>query len=149
MRSILRTTTLTLLAVLLLAPAAWAADDAFRAGPGGMRIKDLQFGEGPAAEAGMVATIHFIGWLDEDGARGPEIYNSRSEGRPVSFVIGTDGVMPGWNEGVLGMMPGGVRMLLLPPAMAYGEREVEGVIPANASMMFRIELIGLRQPSGS
>ena len=149
MKSILNAITRTLLALLLLAPAAWAADDAFRAGPGGMRIKDVQMGQGIAAEPGMVATIHFIGWLDEDGARGPEIYNSRSEGRPVSFVIGTDGVMPGWNAGVLGMRPGGARMLLLPPAMAYGERQVQGIIPANAPMMFRIELIGLREPADS
>ena len=145
----MRKTTLTILAVLLLAPAAWAADDVFRAGPGGMRIKDLQPGQGPVAEQGMVATIHFIGWLDEKGARGREIYNSRSEGQPVSFVIGTDGVMPGWNEGVLGMRPGGARMLLLPPGMAYGARQVEDVIPANAPMMFRIELVSLDESPGS
>jgi FKBP-type peptidyl-prolyl cis-trans isomerase len=61
----------------------------------------------------------------------------------VSFVIGTDGVMKGWNEGVLGMKPGGKRMLLVPPGMAYGARKVDSVIPENASLMFRIELIGL------
>jgi FKBP-type peptidyl-prolyl cis-trans isomerase len=64
-------------------------------------------------------------------------------------VIGTDGVMPGWNEGVVGMRPGGSRMLLLPPAMAYGKRQVEGVVPANAAMMFRIELVSLDDPPGS
>jgi FKBP-type peptidyl-prolyl cis-trans isomerase len=149
MKSILRKTTLTLLAALLLAPAAWAADEAFRAGPGGMRLKDLQLGQGPVAERGMVATIHFIGWLDDKGVRGREIYNSRSEGRPVSFVIGTDGVMQGWNDGVLGMQPGGARMLLLPPAMAYGDRQVEDIIPANAPMMFRIELLRLDEPPDS
>lgn len=135
--------------VVLLAAPVLGADEAFRAGPGGMRLKDLQVGQGVMAERGMVATIHFIGWLDENGARGREIYNSRSEGRPVSFVIGTDGVMPGWNEGLLGMQPGGARMLLLPPAMAYGERAVAGVIPANAPMMFRIELVSLDNPPDS
>ena len=140
---------IAILVMLLAAPVAVAADEAFRAGPGGIRIKDLQVGEGVAAKPGMVATIHFIGWLDEHGVRGREIYNSRSEGRPVSFVIGTDGVMPGWNEGVLGMQPGGSRMLLLPPAMAYGERAVEDVVPANAPMMFRIELVGLDQSPDS
>jgi FKBP-type peptidyl-prolyl cis-trans isomerase FkpA len=97
----------------------------------------------------MVATIHFIGWLDEQGARGREIYNSRAEGRPVSFVIGTDGVMQGWNEGVIGMKPGGARMLLVPPGLAYGDRAIDGVIPANAALMFRIELIRLEDSSGS
>lgn len=129
--------------MLLIVPAVLSADEAFRAGPGGMRIKDLKTGQGLVAEQGMVATIHFTGWLDENGARGHEIYNSRSAGRPVSFVIGTEGVIPGWNEGVQGMRPGGSRILLLPPGMAFGARQVEGVIPANAPMMFRIELVEL------
>jgi FKBP-type peptidyl-prolyl cis-trans isomerase len=137
------------LVALLAAPAIGSADDTFRAGPGGMRLKDLQVGQGVAAQQGMVATIHFIGWLDENGVRGREIYNSRGQGRPVSFVVGTDGVMPGWNEGVIGMKPGGSRMLLLPPAMAYGEREVDGLVPKNAAMMFRIELVSVDDPSGS
>ena len=79
----------------------------------------------------------------------PQSAERRSQGRPVSFVIGTDGVMPGWNEGVVGMKPGGSRMLLLPPAMAFGERQVEEVVPANAPMMFRIELVSLEDPTGS
>lgn len=138
-----------LLSVLPGVPGAAIADESFRAGPDGLRLKDLQQGEGPEARAGMVATIHFIGWLDEQGARGREIYNSRADGHPVSFVIGTDGVMQGWNEGVIGMQPGGARMLLVPPGLAYGNRAIDGVIPANASLMFRIELIRLEEPAGS
>jgi FKBP-type peptidyl-prolyl cis-trans isomerase len=57
--------------------------------------------------------------------------------------------MPAWNEGVLGMRPGGARMLLVPPAMAYGQRSVEGIIPPNAAMMFRIELVRLESPPDS
>ncbi|MGK2927514.1 MAG: FKBP-type peptidyl-prolyl cis-trans isomerase [Lysobacterales bacterium] len=139
---------LALFALLALSPTA-LAEEAFRAGPDGLRLKDLQPGDGPEARAGMVATIHFIGWLDERGARGREIYNSRAEGREVSFMIGTDGVMQGWNEGVIGMKPGGARMLLVPPGLAYGKRSIEGVIPANAAMMFRIELVRLENPAGS
>ncbi len=104
-------------------------------------------GQGSAAVAGQVATIHFVGWLDEKGTRGREIYNSRNQGQSVSFVIGTEGVMQGWNEGVIGMRPGGKRMLLVPPSMAWGDREVEGVVPAHAAMMFRIELISLKNVS--
>jgi FKBP-type peptidyl-prolyl cis-trans isomerase len=131
------------LAALLAASPALAAGQAFKSGPDGLRYRDLQVGQGPVAAPGMVATIQFIGWLDEQGARGKEIYNSRAEGRPVSFVIGTDGVMQAWNEGVIGMQPGGSRMLLVPPGLAYGNRAVDDVIPANASLMFRIELIRL------
>ena len=123
--------------------AALTADQTFRAAAGGMRIKDLQTGQGATAEYGQVATIHFVGWIDEKGVRGREIYNSRNQGQPVSFVIGTDGVMQGWNEGVLGMQAGGKRMLLVPPGMAWGARAIEGVVPANTSMMFRFELISL------
>jgi FKBP-type peptidyl-prolyl cis-trans isomerase len=130
-----------------LAAGAWADDAAFQAGPGGLRFKDLQLGQGPAAVAGQVATIHFVGWIDEHGARGREIYNSRSQGQPVSFVIGTDGVMQGWNEGVKGMKPGGQRLLLVPPSMAWGGRAIDGVVPANAAMMFRIELVSLENIS--
>ena len=137
-------TNLLLLAFSLCAAASvLAADNAFRSAAGGVMIKDLQMGQGPGAVAGQVATMHFIGWIDEKGARGREIYNSRAQGRPVSFVIGDDGVMQGWNEGVLGMRPGGARMLLVPPGMAYGKRQVDEAIPANASLMFRIELIAL------
>jgi FKBP-type peptidyl-prolyl cis-trans isomerase len=130
-----------------LGVSAAADDGAFQAGPGGLRFKDLQLGEGPAAVEGQVATIHFVGWIDDHGARGKEIYNSRSQGRPVSFVIGTDGVMQGWNEGVKGMKPGGQRLLLVPPSMAWGGRAIDDVIPANAAMMFRIELISLENVS--
>jgi FKBP-type peptidyl-prolyl cis-trans isomerase FkpA len=138
-----------LLSALLGAPGAAIADESFRAGADGLRLKDLQLGDGPEARAGMVATIHFIGWLDAQGARGREIYNSRAEGHEVSFVIGTDGVMQGWNEGVIGMQAGGARMLLVPPGLAYGNRAIDGVIPANAALMFRIELIRLEDPAGS
>jgi len=121
--------------------------DGFRTAAGGMKVKDLANGSGLVAEEGMIATIHFIGWLDNQGVRGKELYNSRSTGEPVSFVIGTDKVMPAWNEGVLGMQPGGRRMLLVPPGMAYGNRAVEDIIPANASMMFNIELVRLEPQS--
>jgi FKBP-type peptidyl-prolyl cis-trans isomerase len=121
----------------------WAADDTFRAGVGGLRIKDLQVGKGVAAVSRQVATIHFSAWIDKQGVRGKEVFNSRNQGQPVSFVIGTDGVMQGWNEGVIGMKAGGKRMLLVPPSMAWGNRKIDDVVPANAAMMFRIELISL------
>ena len=127
----------------------WAADEGFRSAEGGLRIQDLEFGQGQGAAVGQVATIHFIGWIDQQGVRGREIYNSRSRGQQVSFVIGTERVMPGWNAGVLGMKPGGTRMLLVPPGMAYGNRTIDDVVPANAALMFRIELLALDDPPGN
>lgn len=139
----------TLLAVIvlsLLAASSVQAESPFRDAAGGMKVKDLQQGVGVGAVEGQVALIHFIGWIDEGGIRGRELYNTYREGQPVSFMIGTSGVMPGWNEGVLGMKQGGKRMLLVPPGMAYGSRAIEGVVPANTSLMFRFELVELRDP---
>jgi len=120
-----------------------AQADSFRNAKGGMKVKDMKTGTGLVASEGMIATIHFTGWLDNQGVRGKEIYNSRNRGEPVSFVIGTDKVMPAWNEGVLGMQAGGQRMLLVPPGMAYGNRAIDDVIPANAPMQFIIVLVRL------
>lgn len=138
-----------LLICMVTMASAWAADENFRSAEGGLRIQDLEMGQGQGAVVGQVATIHFVGWVDQQGARGREIFNSRSQGQPVSFVIGTERVMPGWNAGVLGMKPGGKRMLLVPPGMAYGDRKIDDVIPENAALMFRIELIELRDANGS
>ena len=113
----------------------------FETTPQGTRFKELQPGQGPAAGYGDVATMHFVGWLASDGQRGREIYNTRNRGTPVSFLVGTDKVMPGWNDGVIGMRSGGRRLLLVPPARAYGKKAVQGVVPAGASLMFLIELL--------
>lgn len=119
--------------------------DGFQVVEGGMQVKTIEAGKGPVATKGMVATIHFISWVDNQGARGKMIYNTRLSGEPVSFVIGTDKVMPAWNQGVLGMQVGGQRELLVPPKMAYGNRAIDDIIPANASMQFIIELVQLRE----
>ena len=137
-------TVLTALALNILFGAAAQADN-FRSAKGGMRIQDMQTGTGLVAAEGMIATIQFTAWLDKQGVRGKELYNSRNSGEPVSFVIGTDKVMPAWNEGVLGMRVGGTRMLLVPPKMAYGQRAIDDVIPSASSMQFIIELVRLEE----
>ena len=97
------------------------------------------------AAIGDVATIHFVGWLDSDAAKGKEFYNTRKEHKPVSFVVGTDKVMPGWNDGVTGMKQGGKRLLKLPPALGYGSKGVQDTIPPNARLIFVIDLIQLEK----
>ena len=130
---------LALLLAGLLCTSALAAGN-FHTTARGARYQDLKPGSGASAAPGDLATMHFIGWLDDRGSKGKELYNSRRDGKPVTFVIGTDRVMPGWSEGVTGMKPGGRRLVLLPPALGYGARAVDDVIPANASLMFMIEL---------
>lgn len=133
-----------LLAMLPLRPAAAQADHAFQTTARGLQYRDLQVGSGQTAALGDVAAIHFVVWLDENGVRGRQIYNSRDRGRTVSFVVGTSKVMPAWNDGVVGMRPGGRRLLLVPSDLAYGDRAVDDVIPANARLIMIIELLSLK-----
>ena len=139
---LLLSTTVYLIFSLLVSGGAVAADQ-FLVTPQGARYKDLKPGTGEVAEPGDVVTMHFIGWLDADGGKGKEIYNSRREREPVSFVVGTDKVMQGWSDGVIGMKPGGKRLLMLPPALGYGSRGVEGVIPPDTRLIFVIDVIAI------
>jgi len=128
-------------ALLVLALVGTASAESFTTLPSGLEYKNLKVGSGSEAQLGDIALIHFVGWLDKKGQRGQEIYNSRIEQEPVSFVIGTDKVMQGWNEGVIGMKVGGTRLLRIPPELGYGAKAVEEVVPANAYLQFIIELI--------
>ena len=136
--------------LLLMLGTFWLSTTAlaeeFRLAAGGMKIADLQLGAGEVASVGMIATIHFTVWLDEQGSQGNMIYNSRAHAKPISFVIGTDRVMPAWNEGVLGMQAGGQRQLRVPSGMAYGNRAIGEDIPANASLILNIELLRIERP---
>ena len=135
-----------LLMALALACQAFAAGG-FTTTARGLQYKDLKPGAGATAEVGDVATLHFIGWLDHNGGKGREIYDTHTRNVPVSFVIGTDRVMPAWNEGVIGMKPGGKRLIRVPPELGYGSRGVQDVVPPNAGLIFVIELLELEQPS--
>jgi FKBP-type peptidyl-prolyl cis-trans isomerase len=140
-----RISTLLLVAISLIVVniSAASSDSAFA--QGGIKFKDLVVGTGAPAEVGDVAVMHFVGWIAHDGQRGREFFNTRSRGRPASFVVGTDRVMQGWNEGVIGMRAGGRRLLLVPPGLAYGEKGVQGIVPANAPLMFLIEMLEVEE----
>jgi FKBP-type peptidyl-prolyl cis-trans isomerase len=124
-----------------------AAFGGFESTAGGVDYKELQVGQGDAVDEGDVAVMHFVGWLAEDGARGREIFNTRNRGQPVSFVVGTEKVMPGWNQGIVGMRAGGRRLLLVPPGLAYREHNRPEEIPADTSLMFLIELMSVEKPT--
>jgi peptidylprolyl isomerase len=139
----------TLLILLLTPLAGTAAAGPMMTTPAGTRYRDLQTGSGETAASGDIATMHFTGWLDEGGRKGREFYNSRSEGTPVSFVIGTERVMPGWNDGIIGMRPGGKRLLLLPPELGYGAKGVQDIVPPNSGLIFIIELLDLEKTAAN
>lgn len=129
--------------LLVLAFVGTASAKSFTTLSSGLEYKDLKVGSGSEAQLGDIALIHFVGWVDEKGQRGREIYNSRMKQEPVSFVIGTDKVMQAWNDGVIGMKVGGTRLLRIPPELGYGDKAVEDVVPANAYLQFIIELLEL------
>ena len=143
MNTLVRSATLLLL-VCLMAGHVLAAGG-FMTTVGGVEYKDLKPGTGERAEVGDVATIQFAGWLEEKGGKGRELYDTHTRGDTVSFVIGTDKVMQGWNEGVIGMRPGGKRLVKVPPELGYGSRGVQDFVPPNARLIFVIELLELQK----
>ena len=108
------------------------------AGADKLGIKDLALGEGQAAESGDRVQIHYLGTLMD----GTKFDSSYDRGRPFEFVLGARQVIPGFDQGVLGMKIGGKREIIIPPSLGYGERVV-GSIPANSILKFIVELISV------
>lgn len=108
---------------------------------------DTKLGEGEMAAAGKTVTVHYTGWLYEDAApnhQGKKFDSSRDRDQPFAFALGAGQVIPGWEHGVEGMKVGGKRLLIIPPALAYGSKGAGGVIPPNAQLVFDIELLGVQ-----
>ena len=108
---------------------------------------DTRTGEGAVATAGQHVTVHYTGWLyDEasEGHRGRKFDSSRDRNDPFTFRLGAGEVIRGWDEGVAGMKVGGQRTLTIPSELGYGRRGAGGVIPPNATLVFDVELLGVR-----
>lgn len=106
-------------------------------------IEDLTVGSGAEAVAGTTITVHYTGWLFNDGQQGAKFDSSKDRGDPFRFPLGAGHVIRGWDEGFAGMKVGGVRRLTIPPEMGYGARGAGGVIPPNATLLFEVELLGV------
>ncbi len=111
--------------------------------PNGLQVADLEIGEGAEAAAGQQVTVHYTGWLYENGTAGSKFDSSKDRGQPFQFGLGAGQVIRGWDEGVAGMKVGGKRQLIIPPEMGYGARGAGGVIPPNATLLFEVELLGV------
>ena len=112
-----------------------------------MKITDVKVGTGAEAVAGKTVSVHYTGWLyDAVGSdiHGPQFDSSRDRGEPFSFALGAGRVIKGWDQGVAGMKVGGQRTLVIPPELGYGARGAGGVIPPNATLVFDVELVGVR-----
>jgi peptidylprolyl isomerase len=110
----------------------------------GLLYLDQVEGKGVKPERGQTCEVHYTGWLWEDGYKGTKFDSSVDRGRPFEFPVGAGRVIKGWDEGVATMKVGGKRLLLIPPGLAYGERGAGGVIPPGATLLFEVELLGVR-----
>lgn len=121
-------------------------EGAYTTTPSGLKYFDLQPGTGDEATVGSTAAVHYTGWLTDgtrfDSSRQPRRPMGRQE--PFSFRLGAGEVIKGWDEGVAGMRVGGKRQLLIPPALAYGDRGAGNVIPPGATLIFEVELVAVR-----
>lgn len=137
-------------------PTPLSGGDDFHAGdgkpmvkfPDGLRYIDLKVGTGQTVPAGATVTVQYTGWLSS----GQQFDTSRQPGRDVlcAILVNTQStvgdctpVIPGWNEGVPGMKVGGVRKMVIPPGLAYGEQGAPPTIPANATLTFTVELVSI------
>jgi FKBP-type peptidyl-prolyl cis-trans isomerase len=107
----------------------------------GLKYTDTTVGTGAEATAGHKVSVHYTGWLYNNGEKGKKFDSSLDRGQPFSFGLGAQQVIKGWDEGVAGMKVGGKRTLIIPPELGYGARGAGGVIPANATLMFDVELL--------
>jgi len=98
----------------------------------------LEQGEGAEAEEGDKLSVYYTGEL-EDGTQ----FDAKEEGEPLVFTLGAWQVIPGWDQGLVGMKVGEKRKLIIPPELAYGEQGKPGAIPPNAVLIFRVELLGI------
>ena len=109
----------------------------------GLIIEDITVGSGAEALAGKHISVHYTGWLFNDGQQGAKFDSSKDRGQPFDFPLGAGHVIKGWDEGFAGMKVGGVRKLTIPPEMGYGARGAGGAIPPNATLLFEVELLGV------
>lgn len=108
---------------------------------------DRKLGAGAQATAGRDVSVHYTGWLYEEAGpehHGKKFDSSRDRGQPIIFPLGAGRVIEGWDKGLEGMKVGGQRTLIIPANLGYGESGSPGVIPPNATLVFDVELIGVR-----
>jgi peptidylprolyl isomerase len=110
----------------------------------GLQIIDIKVGTGPACRTGQTCVMHYTGWLYKDGVKGQKFDSSVDRGEPFEFPLGRHQVIAGWDEGIATMKVGGKRTLIIPPDLGYGARGAGGVIPPNATLMFDVELLGVK-----
>lgn len=105
--------------------------------PTTLTAQDTVVGTGAEAVPGSTVTVNYVGMLPNG-----QVFDSTSaHGQPFTFKLGAGQVIKGWDQGIAGMKVGGTRRLIIPADLAYGNQAVGGVIPANATLIFDVELL--------
>jgi FKBP-type peptidyl-prolyl cis-trans isomerase FkpA len=110
----------------------------------GLQYEDTVVGEGDEAKKGQSVTVHYTGWLFNEGEKGVKFDSSLDRRDPFVFSLGAGMVIRGWDEGVAGMQVGGERTLIIPAELGYGARGAGGVIPPNATLQFDVQLLAVK-----
>jgi peptidylprolyl isomerase len=106
----------------------------------GLKYTDVKVGTGATPKTGQTVIVHYVGTLEN----GTKFDSSRDRSQPFDFIIGTGQVIKGWDEGLSTMKVGGRRNLIIPAKLGYGERGAGGAIPPNATLLFDVELLGVK-----
>jgi len=110
-----------------------------------VEFEDTVVGEGAEAESGDLVSVHYTGWLYEEGAKvGEPFDSSHNRGTPFEFPLDQGRVIKGWDQGVKGMKIGGQRTLIIPSELGYGARGAGQTIPPNSTLIFDVELLGIQ-----
>ena len=109
--------------------------------PAELQVEDLVVGDGPEAKPGQLVSVHYVGVAHSSGKEFDASYN---RGDAFDFPLGGGQVISGWDQGVVGMKVGGRRKLTIPPHLGYGARGAGGVIKPNETLIFVVDLLGVR-----
>ena len=109
--------------------------------PADLQIEEITVGDGPEAQAGQQVTVHYVGVAHSTGKEFDASYN---RGDTFDFPLGAGRVIAGWDQGVQGMKVGGRRKLTIPPHLGYGAQGAPGAIKPNETLIFVVDLLGVR-----
>jgi len=106
----------------------------------GVQVQVLKKGTGASPQPGQIVTVHYTGWLTDS----TKFDSSRDRGKPFTYQFGVGQVIQGWDDGVATMQVGGISRFIIPPELGYGRQGVGESIPPNATLVFEVELLGIR-----